>query len=45
MNEKREYSAALMAVAFICNSKKNYLAKLDTLRAQRSLKHAKLIPT
>jgi hypothetical protein len=39
------FSAALVAVALIYNNKKNYKAKLDALRAQRSLKHAKLIPT
>jgi hypothetical protein len=43
--KKDEFAAALMAVALIYNNKKNYLAKLDALRAQRSLKHAKLIPT
>jgi hypothetical protein len=31
-----------MDVALICNNKENYLAKLDVVRAQRSLKHEEL---
>jgi hypothetical protein len=37
MSEKREFSAALMAVALIYNNKKKSLAKQDALEAQASL--------